>query len=554
MPSLEVQPGHVVGWAKVFFFEVLQIEKNASITDHTTVVIVRAITLFHIFRDLYMDVKWTGVGRRLAQPAPWVINRTLPSISYNLDSQGNVQDRFIDMGPVRCENCSALMGSTLTFQLRTDGAVPKYTSFRLDADLNVSMKVGLSPQGQSWVMDLWNRIKQYSGPELLSLAAAGATSSGALLPLFSAVTSTLKVELKPVFAMDMLTQALQDMVMNGRLTFDLNTIPSTAFFELSWDSTSGMKMNTSFDYATNIGLTGTTLSRNFTVGMRTCVGLQLNVLSSTPLTTLEVCPEVKTFVQKLATRAVPHHPPQLERTAVIPDAELCFEFNSFTTDGDNDPLTPDEPYAEGCFLGRCVATSYDKRFGFTSNTVNWENGNLCLPVRKHDLDSLDITLHVHEKDVLYDDMYTLPYVVRLNSTKCPQRDAGGCLLDEALPPKVGTFARISVKVFSRALQSPRRLQGQECSGTAVVVSLGVSGSFGGFSYPSTFSKGANDQAVHSGGPMPSTRPVSPKTTCLSDQGQGQAASGTSRASTTFVFALFWMCIWSREVYCMRSAQ
>jgi len=51
-----------------------------------------------------MDVKWTGVGRRLAQPAPWVINRTLPSISYNLDSQGNVQDRFIDMGPVRCEN------------------------------------------------------------------------------------------------------------------------------------------------------------------------------------------------------------------------------------------------------------------------------------------------------------------------------------------------------------------------------------------------------------------------------------------------------------------
>merc|ERR1712045_922871 len=81
----------------------------------------------------------------------------------------------------------------------------------------------------------------------------------------------------------------------------------------------------------------------------------------------------------------------------------------------------------------------------------------------------------------------------------------------------GTFARVTIKITKgvrrRLAANERDLTGnEECLGTAVSLSLGVSTSFGGFNYPSFFSRGSNQQVVD---PVasPAVKPNGPETTC-----------------------------------------
>merc|ERR1712045_1066842 len=85
----------------------------------------------------------------------------------------------------------------------------------------------------------------------------------------------------------------------------------------------------------------------------------------------------------------------------------------------------------------------------------------------------------------------------------------------------GTFARVTIKITKgvrrRLAANERDLTGnEECLGTAVSLSMGVSANFGGFNYPSFFSRGSNQQVVD---PVeaPAVKPNGPQTACKASE-------------------------------------
>jgi len=292
-----------------------------------------------------------------------------------------------------------------------------------------------------------------------------------------------------------------------------------SYMELSWDSTNGFDTDASFKFEPSLRLGNAQIFDNLTAGMRACLGLKLTV-SDRELTSVEVCPELQAFLQRSNEPAVPAYPPELVASSRTPDMQLCFEFASFTTNADLDPLSRDEPYARGCFFGVC---RYTDAIHFSGDTVLWQDGPLCIPARRSTLEQVPAVVDVHEEDVLWDDSYTAPREVLL-TTACPDLAAGDCTQDLEMTSLVqGTTARLTVKFTIKAL-APRRTEAAEplrrtestgsCTGTSYGISLGVHSTFGGFSYPATFKQGAGGERPVSRVEAPSFRPDSPQTGCI----------------------------------------
>jgi len=110
----------------------------------------------------------------------------------------------------------------------------------------------------------------------------------------------------------------------------------------------------------------------------------------------------------------------------------------------------------------------------------------------------------------------------LTNLSCPGLETQeGCHLRDLDLPLYsrGTFARVTIKITKgvrrRLAANERDLTGnEECLGTAVSLSMGVSANFGGFNYPSFFSRGSNQQVVD---PVdaPTFKPNGAETTCKS---------------------------------------
>merc|ERR1711920_729475 len=175
---------------------------------------------------------------------------------------------------------------------------------------------------------------------------------------------------------------------------------------------------------------------------------------------------------------------------------------SFETDGDLDAFNPDEPYAKGCFYGRCVSTSSTNRFN--GNIVTWDEGPHCVPVQQRNLAITNVTVHLLEKDTFFHEQYTMPLSLRLTSGLCPElASESGCSQTLELMPLAGTFARVSAVFTIRSL--PRLLEGAsvtvvptkepQCSGISVGLQGGLSASFNGIQFPSWFSRGAEQILV-----------------------------------------------------------
>ncbi|CAK0880348.1 unnamed protein product, partial [Prorocentrum cordatum] len=499
-------------------FEVLRVDKHATHADPVTSLVVRAASPFRFFHDVFIEFEWSGIGRRLHD---YNYTHQLPKLLFNKDDDGAIIERSFDNGVFRCDDCFAELQPLLTFRLETNGAIPQALSLRVDGPLDISMSVGLAPEMQASVSDGWARIEEHLGPELIALAltAVVGTASGgstaayspALLPLFAEVTDQLNIELLPVLGMESLSFAGGNLSMDDTISVQLSAKAADTYFEISWSRSDGLTSAAAFDYDLTADYPGDILTPNITAGARACLGLKLMALSAdTPLAQPEVCPEMKIFAVKQDIEAVPVFPEDIETTSDSADTLLCFTFQSFSTDLDLD-VGYDDPYAEACFLGKCVASTPDA--WFQGDTVTWSDGPLCLEVRRTSVEQVPIYLGAHEDDLLYSEQYSEPFPISL-AEACPSLWTAevGCSLLESLPVKDGgTYATLRVTV---AVTSLRRLSGAAapCLGIAIGVSLGVGGSFGGFDYPSYFHTGAGDK-VQPAGLLPSARPSAPRGVC-----------------------------------------
>merc|ERR1712217_161787 len=262
-------------------------------------------------------------------------------------------------------------------------------------------------------------------------------------------------------------------------------------------------MGSSFQPTQLFGFSGTDLSDRIIAGFRTCFGIDLQWAGrDRSLTSISVCPELTFSVTQQSVSVVPDVAVELRQTSDAPDSELCFKFLSFETDGDLDVLNQDEPYAEGCFYGRCVSTSSTNRFN--GNIVTWDEGPHCVPVRRRNLAITNVTIHLLERDSSFHDQYAMPPSLRLTSGLCPElASESGCPQTLELTPLAGTFARVSAVFTLRSL--PRLLAGASvagaptseprCSGISVGLQGGLSASFGGIQFPNWFSSGAEQVLV-----------------------------------------------------------
>lgn len=528
-----------------FMVEVRGVLRHATAEEPTTSVLVRATTLMHVFRDLYIDFQWQGAGRRLDDQT-WQADPKLPEVPFNLDDKREVIQKNFEYGKVKCENCYAILRPDIKFTMRTSGTQATFVSMQVGLEsLNMSLSLGASEEGAEYLLNMWNRVKEWLGPELISAvsAAAGVTGAGAAtvvtapaggwggaivaatIPLFQGLIETLNIELRPALGFESLLESPEDLIMNGRAHIDVLASEGGVAFEAAWDKNSGFSATATTNFTTNVKFTAGQLSKPLTAGLRPCLGLKLNMLNwEDPITSLDACPEMTSYVENCAGQAqCANWPAELVATSDNPDMQLCMQFLEFATDKDLD-FGIDEPFATGCFLGRCKQTSSNQNFN--GDKVKWEGEVLCLNVQKSALARADVWLRVNENDPVWNDQYSLPHAVRLTEELCPSTD---CTLERELTPHDSKgYTRLKVRFSRREL--PRRMEAaaeadrQRCQGVDFGVSVGVYTSFGGVKFPNSFSHGSGDQVVDPVEPQ-STRPSQPQQKCY-----GSASADVSPAA------------------------
>lgn len=543
-----------------FVREVSSVETTAD--GLVSVVETLPISTLGVFRDLYVDLTWSRVDRGRGRRAQgdwdraddddnetsqaveddlfdiveddefdvdedgWDIDFAIPAMAFNWNESRGEADEVIDIGGLRCSNCWAQLEPTARLIIETNGIWPTLVSFRMDLDFEVQLEIEQAPTMQR-LIELWVPILTFGGANLINVLA---NSMG--LPIFHVLNDAyLSLIIQPYTALHVLLASIENIVMDGTAYVNVSGTSDSTYLEVRWDSTSGFNINASADLERSFYYSGTQLGARITTGLRPCVGVRVMIDNPRQyLTSLEGCPELTAFFDHSWDVTDLLSPVDFASEAPEPDAELCFDFTSLDTDINLDMFDRDEPYARGCFLGRCVESSKDRLFGASAESgacnctgrcgylgscnvdpacdesghascsmrkVHWWDGPLCMPVVRSHLSQADVTLHAFERDPIGDESYG-ETVAFIPLVRCPALSAGrgfGCPLElDLVPPgEPGGEARLTVTLSVRDLPTAplvRRVQGRTmdtpCAGTRWGVQFGASGRFTGLRMPVYF--------------------------------------------------------------------
>jgi hypothetical protein len=489
----------------------LEVTHSDAAGNATTVVYTRSTSLFHVFRDLYIDFTWMRAqeppeeDRRLWGQWEWEKDLHRFDFSYNYNTTtGRARDKF-PIGPMVCSNCYANLEVVSQVRLRTNGILPEYASFRVSAEAEAVMEVrpnfeelfGIDPSSD-WTSVMPDSLRE--GADLLS--------GGAAIPLWleEVNSNTLNIRVVPESDFQLKMPSLGSALFADQfLGASWHMFPDETFFEVSWDRENGFKVDHDYQlHTTNIASKLPDLSdlisrQEFFVGLRPCLGVALKFFDNEELTGFNECINFDMLVEHYLPGADIFLSPlaaSLARTDSTDDAGLCVGFENFETDITGNLLKRDNPYATVCFYGRCVESDKTHHFGTITdqgnctcagscgsswgfdqdwcwvdsscpsaqssgrgtwaycnkNRVDWPIGQQCIPVQKRLLAIQNLTFSVHEAGRVWDARYTLPTAVAVPGD-C-WNDGGRCSLVESLPLAVsGTLATLRLSLTVRALPS-----------------------------------------------------------------------------------------------------
>lgn len=564
------------GATNSFILRVEEVETQATAESPVTWLATRATSPFEIFRNLYIDFSWgraprlgEGSARRLSDE-PWEHDQPLGNVSYNYDMTTAQATDAVPMGPLVCRSCYGIMDAMVRLVVESNGAMPTKASLRVSGGFYAEIELAAGSD-LTVLPATWTKVLEAVGPDLLDSAVMA-------IPLFTLVNSmSLNLRVLPTFSMYIRGDVtLNDLMGEEIFKVSADTSHSSTYFQIDW-TPDGYTTSADFQLSHTVNTPELyRAGRLLMASLRFCVGLNLTVgMSDEPLTGIEVCPEFHTLCSQcapgrrlgaldFATR-LQNAEALLAPTSGEVDSELCVELRTFETNSYGDVLDIDgvvEPFSKACYYGSCVQTSHNNRFGgrtnvdnckcdmnwggcgkatkwcYTNSTcpsaqasnvrpgshwawcnpnkVSWFDGPQCIQIPLQSLDMNDIYFHMMEYDPIFEDAYTDPYSVSLNSSCRTETGCNFTWSNLLLRPgyrSLGSTAILQATVSVRSLQA-RRAQAVEavCSAdsksTDVQLQVGVTTSFAGFQYPSFFHKGAMQTVVDPvNGPAVKPKPV-----------------------------------------------
>jgi hypothetical protein len=529
-----------------FLRQVVSVRSHATMEHPTTEITARDVSPLQVFNDLDIDFTWlrpsTNQDSRMLTDVDTTedgvdVDTTEDGVSlntreggmsldlnFNYDRETKRARMPIDMGVLLCDNCYAHFKPAMKFGLITEKFYPKevYLQFDLEAGVNIDVRVHprVIPVVNATV-SAWESLLTDSGPDFLKDLLA------VTVPLFVGLADFLDLTMVPLTEMfsrfgDDLVSLYQDARLHAAWSMNRNE----NFLRIGWSVERGLYTDMGFSLRTSFGLSGIPHMKEIFVGLKLCAGVEIRV-GTEVLTALRLCPEV--LLGK--TEVIDQHGviPDLTKTEVVPDKKLCITFESFETDLDLDKafwtgiFHHDEPMAQMCFQGKCVATGIQY---FEENTVTW-NEEKCMDVRYSHLfgeGGGSLAFVVKEMDpVGYQQQYTQQQLWQLPES-CKE-ECKKTFDAMPIPPSLqheGSVAKLVVnlkfKELGRRVTSiSERRESLACgaSESAVATTLALDGTWSGFTYPNVYDEGkGKGEEVLAPAKAPVMRPKDAERTCV----------------------------------------
>jgi hypothetical protein len=414
-----------------FMVEVLSVELDGS----AIVVGTRDTSPLAIFRDLFIDFTWlkakgpdsevTGSDvRRLrgnCSDGNWCIDHDLArwNMSLNYDEATKRAKEPLDWGLLECSNCYAKMDTVVRFQLIGKDFDISRVALSLDAELDFYMQVKASEELKDLVGKGWTEVDKILGDDILK----GIVDS-LDIPFFNEWNDAfLKLELKPKFSMSTWVEVKENIsdligdVLDSNLTAFLDTSGKAATWEAYWDKEDGFGVNvpSGEDFNYGISFDGWKHPDGLLTKVKQCFGVDLRAFGKS-MTGMSLCPEQENIIWEGSIMNIPK---EFLKTYVLPDAELCMDIKKFDTNLDKNLFALDTVFGQACFQGKCVETS-PKQYEVFKSDVKFNDGSLCIPVRRSWVESSGIFLHAFEHTLWPGwNQYTTPLEVSLPQVALP---------------------------------------------------------------------------------------------------------------------------------------
>merc|ERR1719343_535024 len=413
------------------------------------------------------------------------------SLNYN-ETTGTAKEP-LDWGLLECSNCYAKMDTLLRFQLIGEGFEISHVALSLDAKLDFNMQIKALNKSKQLVGKGWTEIDKILGEDLLN----GITDA-LQIPFFNKWNeNTVQLELRPTFSMSTWVEVKKDIgnlvgdVMDSELKAFLNTNGKPVTWKAFWDKKDGFGVTvpTSDDIKYDVSFGGWSYPDGLLTKLKQCFGVDLRAFGKS-MTSVSMCPEQENIIWEGSLKNIPA---EFLKTHVLPDSDLCMDIKKFDTNMDKKKLFPDTVEGKVCFQGKCVGTS-PEQFEASSSIVNFNDGLLCIPVRRSWVESSGVFLHAFEQTLLPGwNQYTTPLEVSLPE-RCPSLK--DCLLELDLPAPDTTcpwdnkpcYAKLTVSFSltekSRRLDSVEGVSERLLEGTQsyTCTTYGMSSEFSGVKY------------------------------------------------------------------------